>query len=168
MEPVTPVADAQIADAALDSAVDGRDIDGVAAAGAAGAVSGDPVRIDFGACLHKSDGIANVFGLPFGHDPAAIVTFTVTPAAVIEAQAGVAGSAQLVEHHNVVLGIFEPEKSGALDNAGKRFALIRIRQIEHARELDAFTVEIYLLCTHFILLRQAVEKGSFASLRSIA
>jgi hypothetical protein len=47
-----------------------------------------------------------------------------------------------------MLGIFETEKAGALDDARIRLALVRVWQVEHAGELDALAVKINLFATH--------------------
>jgi len=50
-----------------------------------------------------------------------------------------------------VLGVFETEKSWALNDAGIRFALLAVWQIKHAGQLDAFAIEIHLFGTHHLL-----------------
>src|SRR5262249_55040829 len=87
-------------------------------------------------------------GLPLRHHPAALLAFAVTPAAVIEAETGISGGTELFEHHDVVLGIFEAEESGPLNNAGVRFALIRIGQIETAADLNDRAIEIPFFGAH--------------------
>src|SRR5258705_6786830 len=127
MEPVSTAADTEIADAALNPWIGRCDVNGIAAAGAAGAVGGDPVRIDFRASLHIRDGAADIFGLPFGHHPAAIVAFAVAPAAIVKTETSITRGAKLFEHHDVVLGVFEAEKAGSLNNSSIGLALIRVR-----------------------------------------
>ena len=143
-----PLLTPKIADAAFDARIDGRDVDGIAAAGAAGAVGGEPVGIDVRAGFHETERAADIFRLPFGHDPAAVVALAIAPAAVVEAETGVTGGAELLEHHDVVLGVFEAEKARALDDAGIGLALIGVGQIEHAGELDAFAVKINFFSSH--------------------
>src|SRR5204863_9422989 len=109
VEPVAPVADAEIADGAFDALVNRRDVDGVAAAGAAGAVGRDAVGIDVAPRLHIADRVADVFDLPCRHDPAALVALARAPAAVVEAETGVARGAELLEHKSVVLGVLEAQ-----------------------------------------------------------
>ena len=84
----------------------------------------------------------------FGHHPAAIIAIAVAPTAVIEAKASIAGRAELLEHHDVVLGLVQAEKTGTLDDSWKGLTLIRIGQIKHARELIAFAVKIHFFCAH--------------------
>src|SRR6266850_3542781 len=148
VEPLAAAAHAEITDAALDARIDGRNIDSIAAAGAAGAVGGEAIGIDLRTGFQVTQRAADIFGLPFRHHPAAVVAFAVTPATVIETETSVAGGAKLVEHHNIMLRVFEAEKAGTLNNSRKRFALIGIRQVEHAGEFDAFAIKIYFLCTH--------------------
>src|SRR6266576_6885028 len=162
-EPLAAAAHAEITDAALDARIDGRNIDGIAAARAAGAVSGEAIGIDFRTGFQITQRTADVFSLPFRHHPATLVAFAVAPAAVIETKTGVAGGAKLVEHHNIMLRVFEAEKAGALDNSRIGFALIGIRQVEHAGEFDAFAIKIYFLCTHVELQNLS---GSTRSSRS--
>src|SRR5581483_8502128 len=122
VQPLAPAADAEIADAAFDPGIDGRHVNRVAAAGAAGAESGEPIRVDVRARLQIAQRRADVLRLPFRHHPAALVAFAVAPAAIVEAETGVARGAELLEHHDVMLGVFETEKSRPLNNARIRFA----------------------------------------------
>src|SRR6266496_4428058 len=68
-----------------------------------------PVFIDG---LHVSNGVADVFRLPLWYHPGTVVAFAVAPGAVIKAKASVVGRTELLEHHNVMLGIFKTEKAG--------------------------------------------------------
>ena len=77
----------------------------------------------------------DVFRLPLRHHPAALFAFAVPPTAVVEAQTSVSNGAELFEHHDVMFSVLEAEKARALNDAGIRFALIRIRQIKITDEL---------------------------------
>src|SRR4030095_8412718 len=149
MQPIAAAAHAEVADTALDTRIDGRDIHCVAAASAARAVGGDAIGVNVIAGLHVLDGVANIFAFPLGHHPAALFALAVAPAAIIEAKTGVARRAKLVEHHDVMLGVFEAEKAGTLDNSRKRFVLIRVRQIKIADQLVAFAVKRNFFSAHF-------------------
>src|SRR5262249_20372637 len=132
----------------LNLGIKGWDIASIAAAGPAGAIGGNSVRIYFRPGLHVSDGAPNVFGLPFRHHPATLVAFTVAPTPIVEAETGVACRAELLEHHNVVFGVFEPEKARSLNDSGIRLALVGIRQVEHPGEPNPFVVNVYFLFSH--------------------
>src|SRR5438093_5040922 len=150
---MAPVAHAEIRDAAFDARIDRGNVHRVAAPGAARSVSCDPVRIDFGAGLQVSNGVADVVRLPLWYHPATVVAFAVAPAAVIKAKASIVGCTELLEHHNVMLGVFKTEKAGPLDDSRKRLALIGVREIQNAAELVAFVIKIHLLCAHVRLLK---------------
>src|SRR5262249_11548818 len=112
MEPVAPVADAEIADGAFDALVDRRHVGRVAAAGPPEAVVRVAFRVDIFARLHVADRVADALDLPLRHDPAALVALARAPAAVVEAEAGVARGAELLEHHRVMLRVLEAQKAG--------------------------------------------------------
>src|SRR3989338_4559912 len=135
METIPAVAHAEIANAAFDARIDGRDVNRIAAAGPSRTVGRDPVGIDIRAGLHVCDAIADVFRLPLGHYPAAIV----------EAEAGVSRFTELLEHQNVVLGVFEAEEAGPLHDGGPGLAFLSVREIDSTAQLVAFTVKGYLL-----------------------
>src|SRR6266540_2383953 len=148
MQPIAPIADAEIGNAALNARIDGRDVDGIAAAGAAGAVGGDAIRIDLGACLHVGDRATDIFSLPSGHDPTALVALAAAPTTIVKAKTSVARRTKLFEHHDVVLGVFKAEETRTLDDSRIGLALLGIRKIEHAGELNAFAVKIDFFRTH--------------------
>src|SRR3989338_2063595 len=127
MEPIPAVAHAEIANAAFDARIDGRDVNRVAAAGASRTVGRDPVGVDARPGLPGWDAIAGGFRLPLGHYPAAMFSFTLAPAPVVEAQTGVSRGAELFEHQDVVLGVLQAEKTRTLNDSRPRLALISIR-----------------------------------------
>src|SRR3990167_1029313 len=148
MEPIPAVAHAEIANAAFDARIDGRDVNRIAAAGPSRTVGRDPVGIDIRAGLHVCDAIADVFRLPLGHYPAAMFSFTLAPAPIVEAEAGVSRFTELLEHQNVVLGVFEAEEAGPLHDGGPGLAFLSVREIDSTAQLVAFTVKGYLLSAH--------------------
>src|SRR3990172_10225017 len=103
MEPIPAVAHAEIANAAFDARIDGRDVNRVATAGPSRTVGRDPVGIDVRPGLHVCDAIADVFRLPLGHYPAATFSFTLAPAPVVEAEAGVSPPPEFFETQNLCL-----------------------------------------------------------------
>src|SRR6476620_2964389 len=133
MEPLAPAADTEITDAAFDARVDRRDVNGVAAAGPAGTIGGEPIRIDFRPGFEIAKGTPDVFRLPLRHHPAALFAFAVPPTAVVEARTRVSNGAELFEHHDVMFSVLEAEEARALNDAGVWFCLLRVGQIEHAR-----------------------------------
>src|SRR5512144_2909038 len=165
MEPFAPATDTEITDAAFDARVDRRDVNGIAAAGPAGTIGGEPICIDVRPRFEIAKGTPDVFRLPLRHHPAALFAFAVPPTSVVEAQTSVSNGAELFEHHDVVLGVLEAEKARALNDARVWLCLLRVGQVEHACELDAFAVEIHFLRTHKNSRIQSLH--SVQSLRSV-
>src|SRR3989338_8546397 len=151
MEPIPAVAHAEIANAAFDARIDGRDVNRVAAAGASRTVGRDPVGIDVRPGLHVCDAIADVFRLPLGHYPAAMFSFTLAPAPVVEAEAGVSRLAELLEHQNVVLGVLQAEKTRTLNDSRPRLASLSVREVDGSAQLVAFAIEGYFFNAHLKL-----------------
>ena len=151
-QPIPPVADTQVTDGTFHPWFDGGDVNGVPSAGASRSIGGDPVGIDLRPGLQVSDAVADIFDLPLRHDPAALLSLAITPPSVVKAQARVTSGTEFFEHHDVVFGVPQTEKTRPLNHRRPWLALLSVRKIEVAAQFVALAIERNFLTAHLRLL----------------